>query len=102
MKPINDGEAAIARQTDAGREMLRVLDQVRRRMTGEERIAKAFELTEITRESMRSGLRRQFPDLDEGQIHRLYIDRLLSYHGLSLDKIEQMRHDEDAQTRRND
>ena len=98
IKPkIIDGEADIARQTEAGREMLRVLNEVRRKQTGEQRIAKAFELTEMTRQTMRAGLRQQNPDLTEEEFQRLYVNRLLSFHGLSLEKIERMREDDTRQ-----
>lgn len=77
--------------------MLRVLDEVRRKQTGEQRIAKAFELTEMTRQTMRAGLREQNPDLNEDEFQRLYVNRLLSFHGFSLEKIEQMRKDDARQ-----
>ena len=86
-----DHEIAIAKQTAAGREALEVLRQVRGRMTNEQRLEKAFELTETTRQFMRAGLKAKHPELSDDEIQKLFVDRLLSYHGLSLAKIEAMR-----------
>ena len=80
-------ETQIAMETAAGREGLDVWRETVSRMTGEQKIAKAFELTEMTREIMREGIRTNHPDATEKQIQRIYIDRLLSFHGLSLEEI---------------
>lgn len=50
------------------------------RMTPEERAMKAFELTEMTRELFKQGLRDRFPDKSEEELHRLYLDRLDKCH----------------------
>lgn len=47
-----------------------------RRMTPEERVRKAFELTEFARELFRAGLRRRFPEGTESELHALYLQRL--------------------------
>jgi len=86
-----DHETAIAKQSAAGREALEVLRRVRSQLTNEQRLEKAFELTETTRQIMRAGLRAMHPELDEQQLQKLYVERILSYHGLSLAKIEAMR-----------
>ena len=41
---------------------------------------KAFELTEMTRELFKQGLRDRFPDKSEEELHRLYLDRLDKCH----------------------
>lgn len=47
-----------------------------RRMTPEQRLQKAFELTEMSRALLRAGLRDRFPDLPDDEIQRLYLRRL--------------------------
>lgn len=84
-------EARIAAETEAGREALAVWRETLRRMSGEQRIGKVFELTETARQFMRAGIRHQHPEATEEQIHAMYIDRLLGYHGLSLAKVRQMQ-----------
>lgn len=87
-------EVTLARESEAGREGLEVLRRVRANLSGEQRLAKSFELTETTRQLMRDGLIASNPDLDEDQIQRLYVDRLLSYQGLSLEKIRELQEQE--------
>ena len=59
-------------------------------------LEKAFELTETTRQIMLAGLRDTHPEYSDEQIRKLYVNRLLSYHGLSLEKIEAMRRADQA------
>ena len=82
MSYAKDPERDIAESTEAGREMLRVLDQVRAAMTGEQRLLKALELSETTRRIMRDGLRHQFPDATEQQIADLEFDQMIQIHDL--------------------
>lgn len=49
-------------------------------MSPEQRLAKAFELTEMTRELFRSGLRQRFPEKSEGDLRELYVRRLEKCH----------------------
>ncbi len=56
-------------------------------MPGEVKLQKAFEMTEHVRSIMRAGLREQYPDVTEDELQAIYVDRLLSYHGWSLEKI---------------
>ncbi|MFO7901038.1 MAG: hypothetical protein R6U98_00120, partial [Pirellulaceae bacterium] len=63
---------------------LAVWDQLMQSMPGEKKVAKAFELTELTHQLMRAGIRRTNPDATETEIHEMYVDRLLQYHGTSL------------------
>ena len=51
-----------------------------RRMTPEQRLNRAFELTEFARDLFRQGLRRRFPDLSESDFQVLYLDRLARCH----------------------
>ncbi len=51
-----------------------------RSMTPEQRLLKAFELTEFSRDLFKSGLRRRFPDLSEEVLHQLYLERLAKCH----------------------
>ena len=51
-----------------------------RRMTPEQRLAKAFELTEMTRELLWTGLKQRFPEKPEGELRDLYLRRLEKCH----------------------
>ena len=82
-------EHQIAMETEAGREGLAVWRRVVKSMTGPQKVAKAFELTEMTRQIMRAGIRRQHPDAGESEIDEMYVDRLLQYHGTSLAEVRQ-------------
>ena len=50
--------------------------QIIRRMTPEQRLMQAFELSQFTRDLLRQGLRTRFPDLSEAELHKLYLERL--------------------------
>jgi hypothetical protein len=54
--------------------------QTLRSMTPEQRLAKAFELTEMSRDLLRSGLRERFPNASEDELTRVYLDRLEKCH----------------------
>jgi hypothetical protein len=47
-----------------------------RRMSPEQRLAKALELSELSRSLMRQGLRERHPAATEAEIHVLYLERL--------------------------
>ena len=51
-----------------------------RRLTPEQRLLKAFELTELSRELFRAGLRQRFPEADEAELQRIYLKRLERCH----------------------
>jgi hypothetical protein len=51
-----------------------------RRMTPQQRLAKAFELSALARQAFVQGLRRRFPDLPEQEFHRLLLARLEKCH----------------------
>ena len=86
-----DLELRIAKSSAAGRESLRVLAEARSRLTDEQRLNKSFELTEMTRQLMRAGMRADHPEWTEEELRQRYVDRLLGFHGLSLQKIDQLR-----------
>lgn len=54
--------------------------EVLRRMTPAMRLQKAFELTQLMRMLLRAGLRKQFPELSDDEIHRLFLERLAKCH----------------------
>jgi hypothetical protein len=54
--------------------------EVLRRMTPQQRLGKAFELSELTKRLFRQGLKKQFPELSEEDFHRLYLERLAKCH----------------------
>ena len=51
-----------------------------RRLTPEQRLLKAFELTELSRELFRAGLWQRFPEADEAELQRIYLKRLERCH----------------------
>ena len=91
---LEDLEETIARSTPAGRETLQMLHEARQRISDEQRFMKSFELTELTRQIMKPGIRHDHPQWSELEVNRHDVDRLLSYHGLSLEKIDRLRNQE--------
>jgi hypothetical protein len=53
---------------------------VLRQMTPEQRLTKAFELTELARATFRAGLRIRFPDISEPDLQDFYLKRLAQCH----------------------
>jgi hypothetical protein len=51
-----------------------------RRMTPQQRLAKAFELSELAKRAFIDGLRRQFPDLPDAEFKKLLLARLEKCH----------------------
>ncbi len=49
-------------------------------MTPDERLRKAFELSELCRKLFLHGLRRRFPDMPERDVMRIYRERLNKCH----------------------
>lgn len=54
----------------------RIYLELLRRLSPEDRLRKAFELSDLARALFRQGLRSRFPNLSEDDLHRLYLDRL--------------------------
>ena len=54
--------------------------QALRRMSPEARLLKSFELSQFSRELFAHGLRKKFPHLSDGEIKKLYLERLNKYH----------------------
>jgi hypothetical protein len=54
--------------------------QTLRSMTPEQRLKKAFELSEFSKKLFRHGLRKRFPDLSEEDFQKLYLKRLDKCH----------------------
>jgi hypothetical protein len=54
--------------------------QALRRMTPEQRLLKAFELTEMSHELLRAGIRRRFPEASEEDVQHIYLKRLEKCH----------------------
>ncbi|REJ64687.1 MAG: hypothetical protein DWQ31_20575 [Planctomycetota bacterium] len=53
---------------------------VLRSMTPEERLRKAWELTETARMLMREGIRHRHPDLSEAEVHEIYLREMARCH----------------------
>lgn len=47
-----------------------------RRMTPAQRLQKSFELTELSRQLLKDGLRNRHPEMSADQLHALYLQRL--------------------------
>lgn len=54
----------------------RIYIETLRRMTPEQRLAKAFELSDMTREALRAGLARRHPDATSEELTAMVIERL--------------------------
>jgi len=54
--------------------------QTLRRMTPQQRLAKAFELSEFSKALFWAGLRRRFPDWSEPELKKLMIERFQKCH----------------------
>ena len=54
--------------------------QILRQMSPEERLLKAFELSEFTRQLFIHGLRKRFPDLSEEELKKILLERLDKCH----------------------
>ncbi|MBE0666029.1 MAG: hypothetical protein IH584_09410 [Candidatus Aminicenantes bacterium] len=54
--------------------------KVLRRMTAEQHLLKAFELSALTRELFTAGMRRRFPDLNAIELNKLIRERLEGCH----------------------
>lgn len=51
-----------------------------RSMTDEQRLLKAFELSDFTKQLFRAGLRERFPQKTEAELHHLFLERLEKCH----------------------
>ncbi|MBI5230617.1 MAG: hypothetical protein HY876_00420 [Coriobacteriales bacterium] len=47
-----------------------------RRMTTEERLAKAFELSDMTHDALRAGLRQRYPEATDSELEERFRERL--------------------------
>ncbi len=54
--------------------------EVLRSLTPEQRLLKAFELSEFSRALFLAGLRKRFPDKTEEEIRKIYLERLALCH----------------------
>ncbi len=54
--------------------------QALRRMSPEQRLLKAFELSQFSRDLFLHGLRKRFPDLPDDAINKIYLERLNKCH----------------------
>lgn len=54
----------------------RIYMETLRRMTPEERLAKAFELSDMTHEALRAGLKARYPLASGTELQDLYLERL--------------------------
>ncbi|HEX3355826.1 MAG TPA: hypothetical protein VHS31_02500 [Tepidisphaeraceae bacterium] len=49
-------------------------------MTPTQRLMKAFELSEMTRQLFKEGLRQRFPDKTATELHAIYLERMCRFH----------------------
>ncbi len=58
----------------------RIYIETLRKMTAEQRLLKAFELTQFSRDLFMHGLRQRFPDLSDEELRKLSLERLDKCH----------------------
>ena len=58
------------------RDLHRVQIEVLRRMTAEERLRKALELGDWTRQLFKQGLRERFPEASEEELQAIFLERM--------------------------
>lgn len=58
----------------------RVYIEALRRLTPEQRLLKAFELTDMSRALFRDGLRARFPQASDVELEHIYLERLEKCH----------------------
>lgn len=58
----------------------RIYIETLRRMTPEQRLEKAFELSAMARQLFIDGLRKRFPDMPDEEFHQLVLERLALCH----------------------
>ena len=82
LRKVNaDVVASVVRETNMKpRPNHRLYLQALRRMTPDERLRKAFELSDFCRRLFLDGLRRRFPNMPEPDIIRIYRERLSKCH----------------------
>lgn len=54
--------------------------EVLRRMTPEQKMLKAFELSDMAKRLFKQGLRDRHPELGEAEFHTLFLERLAECH----------------------
>lgn len=54
--------------------------EILRKMTPEQRLMKAFELTEFSKQLFIYGLRKRYPDVSEEEFHKILLKRLDKCH----------------------
>lgn len=54
--------------------------QTLRALTPQQRLEKAFELSQMTKDLLRAGLRRRHPHLNEEQLQQVYLERMKKCH----------------------
>jgi hypothetical protein len=54
----------------------RVYMDALRRMTPEQRLAKAFELSDMTHEALRAGLAERYPAASDAELHSMHPERM--------------------------
>ncbi len=67
-------------QSAADPEVHRKQLEIYARMSPQQKLEKVFELSEMTRELFRAGLKQRFPDLSPEELHKLYLERLALCH----------------------
>ena len=58
----------------------RLYIEVLRQMTPQQRLQKAFELSELAKSLFNHGLRQRFPSLAEDEIKKIYLERIAICH----------------------
>jgi hypothetical protein len=54
--------------------------QILRGMSPQERLEKAFELSDLANDAFRAGLKNRYPDLSTDEFEQLYLEKLRACH----------------------
>ena len=54
--------------------------KILQKMTPEQRLLKAFELSEFTKQLFKCGLKKRYPDLDEKEFQKIFISEFIKCH----------------------
>jgi hypothetical protein len=51
--------------------------QILKAMSPQDKLMKAFELSDLTNSAFRAGLKNRYPNLTDGELHKLYLEKRL-------------------------
>jgi hypothetical protein len=54
--------------------------QILKAMPPQDKLMKAFGLSDLANSAFRAGLKNRYPDLTDGELHKLYLEKRLECH----------------------